>query len=224
MRETKIMSEVRKLKKTTIVISIVVVALYLISAILGIGNSFTGNDIVKIRQIVLHEEVYGTILDEDWDNISELNVKKTTQEDGTIVFSHFLKGKLVFENVGKNGEYNKYVEYPIEYKPNIEERLMLDIVYLVVFAIIAFLISTVCTWSKVISNKLDEYFYEKGLEDELEYEEVEEEDDTLEKKKETLDSSKEEKDEEGAETTSGVEKETSNLSEEEKFEEVLKEQ
>lgn len=193
MRETKIMSEIRKLKKTTIVVSIVVVALYLISAVLGIGNSFTGSEIVEIRQIVLHEEVYGTILDKDWDNISELNVEKTTQEDGTIVFSHFFKGKLVFENVGKNGEYNKYVEYPIEYKPNIEERLMLDIVYLIAFAVIAFLISTVCTWSKVVSNKLDKYYYEKDLIKELEdeeYEEVEEEYETLEK--EISDSSEDE--------------------------------
>lgn len=219
MGETNIMSEVRKLKKTTILISIVVVALYLVSAILGIGNSFTRNDIVKIRQIVLHEEVYGTILDEDWKNISELNVEKTTQEDGTIVFSHFFKGELVFENVAKDGEYNKDVGYPIEYEPNISERLILDLVYLIAFAIIAFLISTICTWAKLVFNKLDEYFYEKDFIKDLEceeYEEVEEEAETFEK--ESLTSLEKEENLKENETTSEVKK-----IEEVPFEEVPKE-
>lgn len=219
MGETNIMSEVRKLKKTTILISIVVVALYLVSAILGIGNSFTRNDIVKIRQIVLHEEVYGTILDEDWKNISELNIEKTTQEDGTIVFSHFFKGELVFENVAKAGGYNKYVGYPIECEPNISERLILDLVYLIAFAIIAFLISTICTWAKLVFNKLDEYFYEKDLIKDLEceeYEEVEEEAETFEK--ESLTSLEKEENLKENETTSEVKK-----IEEVPFEEVPKE-
>lgn len=193
MRETKT-SEVRNFKK----MMIIVVILYLASAILGVGNSFTGDEIIKIGQILIYEEIYGTIADEDWEEISELNIEKRTLRDGKIVISNSFKGKLLFENVDR---YSKTIGYPIEYKPNILERLIIDIIYLFIFFAIGIFLLSLNEWSRAIIDEMSEIDPDDSLYDE-EYYDDENDETLLEDERENLNPS-----EENMEITSEVEKE-----------------
>lgn len=182
MGETNNTKEFRKLKKMLII----AVILYLASAILGIGNSFTGDEIVEIQEILIHEEICRTIEDENWKKISELHmaIEKHTLLDGTIVISNWWKGKLVFENVDID---SMTVGNPIIYKPNILERLLSNVIYLFVFIAIGLFFIALETWSGAIVAELSTL---DDLDDDEEYDDDDDET-LLENEKENSDPSEE---------------------------------